>query len=140
LAGVCICHIQEYWSVQCPSQVSALFVSRKTQICAFESVAAVAALIRWGSQLRHHTVLFFVDNQSALGSLRKGSSPSSDLNAVARAMWAVAQSFQVRLVLRYVPSKLNVADRPSRGLAPVVGAHVAMRIRWESLVELLRSQ
>ena len=49
LAGVCLCKsFEEFWSARCPSLVSGRFACRKTQICAFESVAAVAVLVTYG--------------------------------------------------------------------------------------------
>jgi hypothetical protein len=65
---------------------------------------------------RRKRVLFYVDNQALLGSVRKGRSSARRLLHVCRRVTSHALFAEVRLHFRYVPSDLNVADYPSRGL------------------------
>ena len=56
--------------------------SRKTQIVAFELVAPCLALWTWRHLLAGRRVIFFIDNNSALAILRRGSSKKADLNHI----------------------------------------------------------
>ena len=65
-----------------------------------------------------------VDNQAALGCARKGTSSASDLAALAHAIWQLAVRCRMDLRIYWVPSKLNLADLPSRGGSPESGRRV----------------
>ena len=64
---------------------------------------------------RGRRVLFFVDNQSLLGGVRKGRSSSWGMLVRCRHVAAHALFAGLRLFWRYVPTDINVADGPSRG-------------------------
>ena len=65
----------------------------------------------WGSR-----VLIFTDIMVALRAVSKGRSSSPPLLRLCRQASAVILAFDIRPLLRYVPSEMNVADGPSRGL------------------------
>ena len=64
---------------------------------------------------RGRRMLSYLDNQALLGSARKGRSSATRLLGVCRRVAALTLFAELRLHYRYVPSKLNVADAPSRG-------------------------
>jgi len=64
---------------------------------------------------RDRRVLFFVDNQSLLGGVRKGRSSAWGMLVRCRHIAAHALFAGLRLFWRYVPTDINVADGPSRG-------------------------
>ena len=64
----------------------------------------------WG---RRHLLL--TDSQITMGLLTKGRSSRPALNSVARKAAAIQLAFEMRFYLRWVPTKRNHADGPSRG-------------------------
>ncbi|KAF7319673.1 hypothetical protein MKEN_00748500 [Mycena kentingensis (nom. inval.)] len=58
------------------------------------------------------------DNQGVIGSLDAGKARNSEQNAVLRRIVSLMRSHSIWLSTTYVPSTLNLADRPSRGLDP----------------------
>ena len=60
----------------------------------------------------------FIDNTVALQVLRKGRSGKADLNSWAARLTRLLRGGGVAAEFYWVPSKLNIADLPSRG-APV---------------------
>ena len=66
----------------------------------------------WWSSL----VLILVDSMVALGALAKGRSSSPPLLRFCRQGAAVMMAMDIRPMLRYIPSGVNPADGPSRGL------------------------
>ena len=114
-----------------PDNVSGALHKRKTQIFPFEVVAIWAALLVFGSSLRGHYVLAFVDNQSALAVSAKGTSTAIDVQAIVTAMWDLISDLGIQVVFRYAPSKLNLSDPPSRGKDPIVCSRHPVRLRWE---------
>ena len=88
---------------------------RKNQVATWELMAAICAL-HWllCEQLGDLEVLLFVDNQTALGTLVRGSSRQSDWNDLIGDLWFRVAQAGVLLYSFYVPSHLNLADAPTR--------------------------
>ncbi len=107
---------------------------RKTQIFALETVMVLLATVLWQKKLSGCRVLFFIDNTSTLGCLRKGSSKKVDVHAMVTFFWDFAALHHIEVHFRWVPSKLNLSDRPSRGKAPIVGSMVPFRCRWNTII------
>ena len=122
-----------------PSAVSAALSSRRTQIFAYEVIAVWAATQRFSSQLSGQHVVFFIDNKSALRSLLKGSSRASDVHLLVRRIWDLLRQHNIKPTFKWVPSKLNLSDLPSRGRPPVVGSMVPSSLTYSSLTEILSS-
>ena len=120
-----------------PESIGKALHPRKTQIFPFEVIAIWAAIMAFKPHLTNRHVLFFVDNQSALASSAKGTTTASDVQEIISSMWDFIQHSGIHAAFRYVPSKLNLADPPSRGKAPIVGTQVPLRLRWELLLKLL---
>ncbi|CAE8601583.1 unnamed protein product, partial [Polarella glacialis] len=111
--------IEEWFECSAPkSFINALDI-RKTQIFAFETLAVLISLMIWGLRFQGRRIIFFIDNSSALGVLRKGSSKSQDVHSLITEFWDIAARRHISVFLRWVPSKLNLSDRPSRGVAPI---------------------
>jgi hypothetical protein len=114
-----------------PADTSRLLNSRKTQIVLYEALAVWAAFSALRDDIKDRTVLCFVDNSSALGALHKGSSPVSDLHAVVTVILDLAWLLSAKLTFRWVPSKLNLSDPPSRDSEPYyAGLRIPLRLRW----------
>ena len=65
-------------------------------------------------------VLILVDSMATIGAISKGRSSSPPLLRLCRQITAISLMFGIIPVLRYIPSELNPADGPSRGVG--VGA------------------
>jgi len=74
---------------------------------------AVARCARAG--MRRRVAVVFSDSQVVIGAFDKGRSSSPSLNQLCRRYAALCVAFQLKCVLKYVPSALNWADGPSRG-------------------------
>ena len=70
----------------------------------------VRRISAWGA--RH---LIFVDSQVTMGSLTKGRSSRPGMNYSCRKLGALTLLFGIKVYLRFVPTKRNYADGPSRG-------------------------
>ena len=66
--------------------------------------------LQWG---RRH--LSFADSLVTIGALRKGRSGSLPLLRLVRRCAACALAYDMHVVCRWVPTKVNWADWPSRG-------------------------
>ena len=116
-----------------PRSISNLLQPRKTQIFAYETLMVLVSVSVLGPRLRGRRLLVFVDNTSALGALIKGSSSASDVHILVPLTWQAAARLSIELFFRWVPSKLNLADPPSRGSSPVIGARAPMSYPWTLL-------
>jgi hypothetical protein len=75
-------------------------------------------------------VLIFVDNATAISAITSGTSSAHDLRAISTQLWDWLAVRKVTLHVRYVPSALNLADAPSRGRAPALGARIPAEVNW----------
>ena len=98
-----------------PSRVRRLLVQRKTNIVAFELLIAVAALVSFcpgyleGAEIDH-----YIDSKPALSCILKGASSKPDLSDISGRLWFECCHLMANYKAYYVPSKLNLADGPSR--------------------------
>ena len=90
-------------------------VDRKTQIIPFESLAVLASIKLWRSELAGARLVIFIDNQSSLGALRKGRSRAPDLSRIVEEILDILDEISCQIIPLWVPSCLNIADFPSRG-------------------------
>ena len=88
-----------------------------------ESLAALLGLCSFSGLLRDADVMHFIDSSAAEGSLIKGYSASQTLAAIAGAYWSVASESRASIWIGRVPSKLNVADGPTRGNLEAITYH-----------------
>ena len=127
-----------FWVGGCfPKTLQRSLHGRRTQIFPYEVMAVWVAVRQFMARMAGRVVLFFVDNSSALASIAKGSTRCSDVQPVIADIWDSLVAGHVWSHWRWVPSKLNLADRPSRGLAPVLGQQCPCRVRFERLSSLI---
>ena len=100
---------------------------RITQIVPYEAIAVLQAILTWKHLLVGKPVLVFIDNTSVLGAVRKGRSRASDVHTIVSMLLSVLEEAQVKVHAFWVPSSLNVADVPSRGLPLPFGDEVRCR-------------
>jgi hypothetical protein len=74
------------------------------------------ALVKAG--FHNVTIIIHSDNSSVVGSFRAGSSCSIEQNFVLRRIILLLHEHHIRLQLKWVPSKLNLANAPSHGIFP----------------------
>ena len=93
---------------------------RKTQVATWELVAALCAL--WhifgdaALDAQSMQINLFIDSNVALGTLLRGASRQQDWNELVSGIWFEAASRAALLLAWRVPSKLNLADSPTRAL------------------------
>lgn len=102
------------------------YVTSEQRINECESIAALLGLASFSHHIEGCDVLHFVDSTAAQGVLIKGYSKSQTLCAVTSAYWTLAGKCRACIWIGRVPSKLNVADGPTRNDLSVVQAH-----NWE---------
>ena len=118
LAGLLLSHNDggKFFSTSCAPSVQRfldpeLEENRNTQL---ETLAPVLCLSTFSSQLEGCDILAYGDNQTALGALRKGYSPSLFMCSIVAEFWCMAQALDIHVWLEYVASKDNPADPLSR--------------------------
>ena len=72
--------------------------------------------------------VLFVDNKAAVGCLVKGFSGQHDLNVLTGGLSVCCAITGTGLLVKYVRSKLNLADAPSRGCTGELNALGAHRV------------
>ena len=82
-----------------------------------EAVGPSILLLTWQPHVSGQLVLFFIDNQSALGSMIGGWSDESVLNDITALTWALAADLQCFNFFEYVPSASNIIDKASRAVS-----------------------
>ena len=92
---------------------------RRQQIATWELVAALRAVwyfLKSPARLSacHLQINLFIDSDVALGTLLRGTSRQSDWNDLVTGIWFEAAAQAVLLLAWRVPSKLNLADAPTR--------------------------
>jgi len=97
-----------------PKVFNEMFSHRMTYIIQLELLAVTVALKLFCHHLTGAAVKFFIDNRSVLGSLRKGRSKVEDLNSLV--LMTIDKTVHIdQCLFSWIPSKLNLADLPSRG-------------------------
>ncbi|KAF4651137.1 hypothetical protein FOL47_000632 [Perkinsus chesapeaki] len=114
-----------YFSWEPPADIFDLLEPRGNDIHPLEALAVPVALHHWLNTnvpfglLNRRTgacnVTLYIDSTVAEGTIRKGSSPCPDLNAIAKHTWKIAAAHSVGLWTTTVASASNPADLPSRG-------------------------
>ena len=97
-----------------PESVLQAWTPRKQQIFPGESFCGL--LIPWlhGSQLRHHDILWFIDNEAAVSALIRGASTQEDVHLIAQFSHVLTHALQCRIWYEWVDSASNPSDGLSR--------------------------
>ena len=124
--GGCICvdgankAVRLYFSTRLDCRFTGLLQQRITQIIPLEAMALTVAMEVFKMHIAGSKCVFFVDNQSVLGALRRGRSRAEDIHQII--CWTIDRVVQLSVMpyFLWVPSSMNLADPPSRGL-PIHG-------------------
>ena len=87
-------------------------------------------------------VLWFIDNQPALGVLEKSASSANDISEMALLNSLALASVSARVWFEYVPSKLNISDPLSRegwSSAKSDWIKLALQVCWDLFLDRLES-
>lgn len=120
-------------SSTCPPFVLENLRPRKTQINPLEVLGVVLGLWTFAEKIRGRRLLVLIDNQSALGAVKKGRSQVPDINEIVFLVRDLCNPCSSPPAFRWVPSELNWADAPSRGEPPAAGTRVEPVTRWHSI-------
>ena len=108
-----------------------------------ELYAVVVSSNLWGQSMKSRRVIYFIDNQSSLDALIKGTSGSPDFRKLLESWELNESSVESMFWFARVPSHSNIADEPSRAqftLMQVIGAeremHVTCPLRGMELEQL----
>ena len=125
---------------------------RAPVIAILESVAILAAVVRFQARLTNSFTTIWTDNSAALFSHLKGKSGSTILAGLATTTKLLLMSIGAVATLRYIPSKYNPADGPTRQDSVPIIARILQDLghpptRWveslgaePTLLELIRDQ
>ena len=105
-----------------PAAIRRRLLRRKTQINLYELLAVLCAIHTFSAALQGKRVAAFIDNKAALNICIKAWSRKTDANAAAFHIWSDIARHSVDVYWAYVPSKLNIADGPSRNRCEEVWA------------------
>ena len=78
------------------------------------ALAALLGISSFASRLQNYDLMHFIDYTAAEGTLVKAYSKSVNLAAIASAYWSIAAKSNINAWIGRVPSKLNLADKPTR--------------------------
>ena len=113
--AICLPAQRVFSAAEVPKAVWRWARFRRNQVATWELLAAICALHWLLSQgFGELEVLLFVDNNTALGTLIRGSSRQADWNDLIGDLWLRVARAGVLLYSFYVPSHLNLADAPTR--------------------------
>ena len=108
-------------------QVKLKLSTRATQIVPYEALAVLQALSTWRHRLVGRQVVLFTDNSSVLGCVQKGRSRAEDVHEIISLTLSLLEQSHIKLYSFWVPSSLNIADVPSRGMSLPFGTEVRCR-------------
>jgi hypothetical protein len=105
-----------------PARIKSSLYPRKTQIHAYEAVAAFWALM--SCPFAGRKVILLIDNLAVSYNIHKGRSASSDVNRIIHAVHRAADQRSLELHVWWIPTKSNLSDDPSRGREAVAGSRI----------------
>ena len=103
-----------YVASRVPRRWRRALIPRKTQINLYELLAVTLAVRTFANELRGKRIVAFIDNTCALNMVIRGASRKDDANGILHHLWLELAMLGVHAEWQYVPSKLNIADGPSR--------------------------
>ena len=105
-----------FYMTRIPSAVRKRLRHRRTNIIAFELIAAILSILVFVSKVDSEVnVHHYIDSTPALSCIVRGFSKQNDLLAYTGMLWFEAASTLSSYYACYVRSKSNLADAPSRG-------------------------
>ena len=123
-----------WWTkAACPKYLIGSLADRATQINPMEICGVILGLWMFGREIRGRRLLVVIDNQAALGAIKKGRSPVPDFSELVFYTRFVCADHSVEPSFMWVPSELNWSDAPSRGSPPLSGDWVPPVTKWQIL-------
>ena len=117
----------------CPKYLIGSLADRAIQINPMGICGVILGLWTFGREIRGRRFLVFINNQAALGAIKKGRSPVPDFNELVFYTRFVCADHSVEPSFMWVPSELNWSDAPSRGSPPLSGDWVPPVTKWQIL-------
>ena len=104
------------FSSKVTNRVIRMLHARRNQIALIELLAVLTAVDEFAELLRGRDVRIFIDNVVAEASIRNGymRRDSRDACVLVAALWQKFLQLQINVWVDRVPSRLNIADGPSR--------------------------
>ena len=107
--------VVEYTDWEPDSTVMNTFCARRdNQIMGQELLAVLFGLSTFLDKLHGSCVRVWIDNSGGESALLRGRATSWDHNILVHSIWLLAAKYNFSLWIERVPSKLNIADDPSR--------------------------
>ena len=122
---------------RCPDPLISSLSDRATQINPLELCGVILGLWTFREIIRGRRVIIYIDNQAALGAIKKGRSSVPDFNELVFFARGICGSEMAEPVFFWVPSDLNWSDAPSRYASPIDGFWIAPITRWQDLCAAL---
>ena len=94
-------------------------------IAHLELLAVPTAIQSFSALIANRSVFFFVDSTTAMGALANGTSSADALAALARYTHVLMANEVPDYWFEWIPTRVNPADGPSRGLLPDTATQVA---------------
>ena len=127
-----------WWTkAACPGHLVGSLADRATQINPMEVCSVILGLWTFEREIRGRRLLVFIDNQAALGAIRKGRSSVPDFNELVFYARLVCADNSVEPFFMWVPSDLNWSDAPSRGFPRSRRDWVPPVTKWQILAASL---
>ena len=122
---------------RCPDPLISSLSDRATQINPLELCGVILGLWTFRELIRGRRVIIYIDNQAALGAIKKGRSSVPDFNELVFFARGICSSEMAEPVFFWVPSDLNWSDAPSRYTSPIDGFWIAPITGWRDLCKAL---
>ena len=90
-------------------------IQRTNLIYGLEPLTPLVLLANNIHLFRNSTVNLYLDNNNAIARLVRGDSSTGAIDNMVAQFWYMAQKYNVSIWISRVPSKLNIADLPTRG-------------------------
>ena len=115
-----------------PTSVRKMLAPRRTQIVAFELLAALVGIVCLAPKVASEAdIIHYIDSKAALRCVIRGFSKKHDLSFIAGRIWFEAGVSMTHYRAEYVTSACNLADGPSRGKLHLMDKLQATRVEWE---------
>ena len=101
-------------SIDVPEHVVQSWTIRETYISIAELLIAPILVISYPCLFQNQDILWFIDNQAALGALVKAASSAEDMSELSLLCSLSLAILDARTWFEYVPSALNMSDGLSR--------------------------
>jgi hypothetical protein len=123
---------QFWWRSHLPQSVFSRLLPRKTQIHFLEAIVVLLAIDHdpWPDS----PAIFMIDNLAVAHNMDSGKSDSPEVNEIVHLFYDRLSRGSRMAYIWWIPSRLNVADDPSRGKDPVQGVYRSLKINYSKVL------